>query len=667
MASDITQTQNTDTLISVEQLLARSEQNIPANHFFIPAYQRGYRWSATHAARLVEDLLEFKKYLEDNGGKDKKDAFYCLQALVTIDVDDKKYPDYKGYTEVIDGQQRLTTMLLMLQAIHALIKRKDIDSDQVEVTLFPRRYFIKYETRHESDVWLEKLKSVISVDDEKARSLIDDNCDYCHLVEAYLSIYERLDAMTIEDLMDFRRMIYKHVKFIPYSPITSSDSNNDIFDDINAGRIDLNNAELVKALLVQESNLGGKKELEHHLDAIALEWDAVERRLHDKEFWGFIFSSKHPFDYDTHIEYLLNLITNKTESDADYEYYTFDKINDRYKEATDKLKFAKDTWQEIKTIFDTLEEWYTRRDLYHRIGYLLEFGKDDNKKPLTIITIKNELMGKKKDEQINYLDNMIIKSLENVKSESLFYSKPELTQVLYLFNILAENQRISTTARFSFADYKNITRTHNGWDQEHVASNNDFTLKQGEHQAFARDMIEYFTGISVPKDETVTMPKEQLAENIGDSDLADKLLEAANADKKSYSDEKTKQLFADVFDYFDKDNDTSSEIAFNDNSALKAGNRAASEKNFIWNFVLLNAGTNRSYGNALFPVKRKRILLDEYKVYTPVGTRNVFEKSYSRKLLNMMSWTRDDAKAYWQEICRVLSPYKTFEFPFKNF
>ena len=54
-----------------------------------------------------------------------------------------------------------------------------------------------------------------------------------------------------------------------------------------------------------------------------------------------------------------------------------------------------------------------------------------------------------------------------------------------------------------------------------------------------------------------------------------------------------------------------------------------SEKDFIWNFVLLNSRTNMSYGNSIFPVKRKRILSDEGDVFTMFGTRNVFDKTYN--------------------------------------
>ena len=73
--------------------------------------------------------------------------------------------------------------------------------------------------------------------------------------------------------------------------------------------------------------------------------------------------------------------------------------------------------------------------------------------------------------------------------------------------------------------------------------------------------------------------------------------------------------------------------------------------------MLLNEHTNKSYGNHIFPVKRRRILNDEFGVYTPITTRYVFEKTYSKKLTEMMKWGRDDAIAYWEELCEKLKAF----------
>ena len=85
-----------------------------------------------------------------------------------------------------------------------------------------------------------------------------------------------------------------------------------------------------------------------------------------------------------------------------------------------------------------------------------------------------------------------------------------------------------------------------------------------------------------------------------------------------------------------------------------------------WNFALLNASTNKSYGNDIYPLKRKRIMTDEESVYTPICTRAMFEKAYSHKLNNLMAWTRTDAYDFWNYMCDTLKDFlqKDFNLPF---
>ena len=86
--------------------------------FVVPSYQRGYRWTEEQVRRLIEDLSEYQKE-EDEKERSKQCPFYSLQVLV---VEQKKNNLYEVIYEVIDGQQRLTTMLLMNQAFHIVKK-----------------------------------------------------------------------------------------------------------------------------------------------------------------------------------------------------------------------------------------------------------------------------------------------------------------------------------------------------------------------------------------------------------------------------------------------------------------------------------------------------------------------------------------------------------------
>lgn len=78
--------------------------------FFIPSYQRGFRWSKKEITDLLNDVSEFTpKQIEDT---DKK-TWYCLQPIVVRIKHNNQY-------EVIDGQQRLTTIYLILYYLNQL-------------------------------------------------------------------------------------------------------------------------------------------------------------------------------------------------------------------------------------------------------------------------------------------------------------------------------------------------------------------------------------------------------------------------------------------------------------------------------------------------------------------------------------------------------------------
>lgn len=77
--------------------------DIPHTLFSIPHYQRGYRWTDKEVEALLNDLLAFAK-------SDTREASYCLQPLVLQEIAD-------GQIRVVDGQQRLTTLAIILQSL----------------------------------------------------------------------------------------------------------------------------------------------------------------------------------------------------------------------------------------------------------------------------------------------------------------------------------------------------------------------------------------------------------------------------------------------------------------------------------------------------------------------------------------------------------------------
>ena len=83
--------------------------------FLIPDYQRPYAWTETECLTLWDDLFEFA-IPDNNADKFNTDEEYYLGPIVTFKNDDNKL-------EIIDGQQRLTTLMLLLRAFHVKFLR----------------------------------------------------------------------------------------------------------------------------------------------------------------------------------------------------------------------------------------------------------------------------------------------------------------------------------------------------------------------------------------------------------------------------------------------------------------------------------------------------------------------------------------------------------------
>ena len=126
-------------------------------NFFIPSYQRGYRWTEKQVTDLLEDINDFIP--KEIPNSDEK-TWYCLQPIVVKKKDD--------YWDVIDGQQRLTTIYLIIHYINEMWKGKQK----------LKEFVLNYETRNESHDFL----SSIAIDDTLDNVLInDENIDFYYI------------------------------------------------------------------------------------------------------------------------------------------------------------------------------------------------------------------------------------------------------------------------------------------------------------------------------------------------------------------------------------------------------------------------------------------------------------------------------------------------------
>ena len=336
-------------LISIKKLVSSDTKY----SFLIPSYQRGYRWTPKNVKALLKDLWEFMIT-----PKEDKD-FYCLQPVVV-----KKNGEH---WELIDGQQRLTTIYILLKILKIYLPKSKP----------PFKIF--YKTRTESEGFLRDLKE--GIDEEEVNS----NIDFCHIYNAYIAAKEWLEKKDDDELIyDFNKILLSKVKIIWYEVKDPDIKAKEVFTRINVGKIGLTNAELIKALFLQGDKWKTEKKDKEETDdksniflnqiKIASAWDRIENYLREDDFWYFLTNKTNKDKYVfNRIEYIFDLMSQKGESIDDF--FTFYWFSERFEEEGKKPdKLMEDIWEEIEVYFMTFREWFEDSKLYHKIGYLINSG-----------------------------------------------------------------------------------------------------------------------------------------------------------------------------------------------------------------------------------------------------------------------------------------------------
>lgn len=585
-----------------------TEPSLENSTFYIKDYQRGYRWEEQQVKSLLDDLLEFNH--------DNHTLKYCMQPLVVkkaernavahtrtlselitpdaVKSEETESSNCDSAWELIDGQQRLTTTLLVLNCCYEALKKPPAPPYQIYYQLI--RNIDEYYINH-------------------AKKVIDDWFD---------SFSSKSDDIRSE----IRGKINSDIQFIWYE-VESNANSVEIFTKLNIGKIPLTNAELFKAQLLNPDRIDKKdreKEVKENvtLASIAFEWDKIEQSLRDNDFWSFI--SNEMLDAETRIDYLLRLyaIQIKYEGEIDsaiqeadglFPFLAINSYIRKHKMDSNSIACNETIWKEIVSIHDRLKSWYTNNKLYHYIGFLIATGKSGIK---VITELVKDTDKKKKSEVKEIVFDKIRKQMKNVTLDNLSYSKDSqrIRSVLLFFNLFTMVQS-KTDSRFSFKQYKD-PKIH--WDIEHIhARATDEEIRAIKDPDKRKDFLESL--------------KKQF-EEINDQEAVQKI------NQFILTEVSTNNINEDEFlDFCCKITD-------------KYGNY---DENGIGNLTLLDAETNRSYHNALYPIKRIRIIeRDKGEVFIPVCTKNVFLKMYSSNFSNMMEWTKDDAEDYLSAMKKAL-------------
>ena len=554
--------------------------------FYIPTYQRGYRWDTQQVTDLLEDVYEFKGKANTQNGE-----FYCLQPIVVKKREDGRY-------DVIDGQQRLTTIMI------------------IQKYLEKRTYSIEYATRPGSSDFLANIAEY--AEDEEKDKDANKNIDYYFMTNAYLTVKdwfeEMIEANDEYSLPDeFSTYLLKYCKVIWYEVDDGANAES-IFTRLNIGKIPLTNAELIKALFLRKSNYEEAKEKDptylRQLE-IANEWDHIENTLQNDKVWYFI-NPQYKTALETRIEYIFDIIAEKSSRDG--ENYTFYKFAERMENENIFV-----IWDEIKKYFRIIMEWYEDQELFHLIGFLTS-----STNTVTIEELIKEYFEKeyKKDEFVDYVKTVIKEQFDGIDIEELSYEdgsdKEIIKDVLLLFNVITVMKKSSAYSRFPFDSYNK-----NHWSLEHIHAQNS-------------------EGIGHSKELWLAWIDEHLSSF------------------KQFPDEKYKDV-VEMLEDVDRENITGEifEGLFNDISTKIQDDYGVDLHN-VDNMALLDISSNSAISNNFFDVKRHMIIeMDRKGEFIPVCTRNVFLKYYSQDPSQIHYWSASDREDYLNAIKSMLKEYLT--------
>lgn len=551
-------------------------------HFVIPAYQRGYRWTELEVSRLLQDIL------------DSEGSTYYLQPVVVKPLGNAQW-------ELVDGQQRLTTLALIIRYFKKYVPMADV------------KYTITYKTRPQSTNFL------LNPTQEDANK----NIDFFHMYGAWKAIGAWLDSQTDPSTAAFKIYVAlsERVKVIWYEVPTSADST-ELFTRLNIGRIPLTDAELVKALVLSRSrNVHGND----RALSVASEWDAIERDLRHPELWAFVTAKAE--EEATHIRLLLDTLADQVRIRGGLKilrdrerptFYTFETLRPEIVANPDRF------WDQVVNLHSLLLGWFEERDTYHKIGYLTACG-------VRFDEVLAQAEGKTKPQFIEKIDDMIangrrgLNSLKMSELRELAYGENDdlIKRALLLMNVETVRKLTNSTERYSFQAH---AVRKDRWSLEHIHAQNAaglITVEQwSEWLRQHRDALAEFPELDEPRR----------------TDIEARINAALPVITLQKFQELEKELRA-VLSVDDPD--------------------GATAEHAISNLALLEKDDNSSLNNAVFEVKRQRILeLDRKGSYIPICTRNVFLKYYTAgRAQQLHFWSPQDRAGYLAAIERELAGY----------
>ncbi|GEM55953.1 hypothetical protein B0A58_13545 [Flavobacterium branchiophilum NBRC 15030 = ATCC 35035] len=606
-------------------LIPKAINQLLDKQFFIPNYQRGYRWTKLQVEQLLDDIDSFSP--REITAETK--TFYCLQPVVVKLMYEKNKPEKNNlvgdWYEVIDGQQRLTTIYIILQYIN----QKWQGEDKIP------QFKLDYETRESCVPFLSSLK----VNADNTVDINKTNIDFFHISQAMQTIREwQLNYVSKKNKVfnqaSFQSTFFEYSKIIWYE-VSQEEKSRLLFERLNLGKIPLTNAELIKALFLSSESFKSLPQEERKIKQfeIARLWDEIEHKLNEEDlkFWSFITNKKRE-NFNTKIELILDLIAGKSDDEKD-SFYTFLNFTNKQKEGLfqGNKDVLSDIWKEIEHFYFTMLDWYSTKNYYHKIGYLVAAKHFGDFKGVNLGSLVKDSMKDTKEDFEEKIDKLIQSSVL-VEMTELRYETHynQIFNVLLLFNI--ETNRVSD-AISEFYPFKQ----HKGsfWSLEHIHARNSENFDKSKKEPWQKWL-----------DLHLTILQELLHTTEGENNklkIEEVIIKINRDNNATLSWDRFEILFKEVNNIFTLDPENMDR-----------------ESEGISNLALLSQPDNSALNNSVFEIKRREIIrLDKKGSFIPLCTRRAFMKYYNEDGLNSQYffWSETDRKNYLSTIENVLEKY----------
>ncbi|MDR0186088.1 DUF262 domain-containing protein [Prevotella brunnea] len=357
---------------NVLQLLT-SGQEIP---FVIPEYQRPYSWSDDEIITLFEDLWEFSiERTHSDGAKS-----YFLGCVVSYEEN--------GERQIIDGQQRITSLFLLLRAVFSMLEKEDNKTDEVNnfIQKIKPALWKENEMTGKEDRSKILLRSEVVTDSGNLilRNILESGEADKNAKDNYSKNYNKFKELYIQKSQSSPNQIYHFVlALLNYSillPITADDQETalTIFNTLNNRGLPLSDADIFKSYIYKKLDDTGKKAFINKWKKLETDAEKVNESIQSLFYYNMFYMRAREKD-------------DKSTTPGVRKYYLDKNKNRLTPEVIDDLAVNLQLWKVIngREAVDG-EEWCQNMDIRKILDSLSSYTNEFWKYPVSIFFMEHK-------------------------------------------------------------------------------------------------------------------------------------------------------------------------------------------------------------------------------------------------------------------------------------